>query len=101
MGARATGLGGAYVALANDATSLYWNPAGIVRAGERGAVNFGYTEWLAGTNLNFAGVVIQAGTLGALGLNFTALSMPDMLVRTEYEPEGTGEYFSALDLAMG
>lgn len=101
VGARATGMGGAYVALAKDATSLYWNPAGIVRAGERGAVNFGYTEWLAGTNLNFAGVVIQAGSFGALGLNFTALSMPDMLVRTEYEPEGTGEYFSAMDLAMG
>jgi hypothetical protein len=29
MGARATGLGGAFVAVADDATANYWNPAGI------------------------------------------------------------------------
>ena len=31
VGARALGLGGAYVALANDVTAGYWNPAGLVR----------------------------------------------------------------------
>lgn len=29
VGARSAGLGGAYVALVNDATSFYWNPAGL------------------------------------------------------------------------
>lgn len=29
LGARAMGMGGAYVALANDATAVYWNPAGL------------------------------------------------------------------------
>jgi hypothetical protein len=29
VGARALGLGGAYVALADDSTSTYWNPAGL------------------------------------------------------------------------
>jgi len=27
--------------------------------------------------------------------------MPDMKVRNEFEPEGTGEYFSAIDMALG
>ncbi len=31
VGGRALGLGGAYVALANDVTSGYWNPAGLAR----------------------------------------------------------------------
>jgi hypothetical protein len=31
VGGRALGLGGAYVALANDVTAGYWNPAGLVR----------------------------------------------------------------------
>src|SRR5512138_1973541 len=29
FGARATGMGGAYVSLANDYTAVFWNPAGL------------------------------------------------------------------------
>ena len=32
-GSRALGMGGAYVAVANDVTAGYWNPAGLVEAG--------------------------------------------------------------------
>ena len=36
VGARAAGMGGAFSALADDITALYWNPAGIARLkGER------------------------------------------------------------------
>src|SRR5262245_27426396 len=31
LGARALGMGGAFVAVANDATASYWNPAGLAR----------------------------------------------------------------------
>ena len=31
VGARALGMGGAFVALANDASATYWNPAGLVQ----------------------------------------------------------------------
>ncbi len=31
LGARATGLAGAYTAVADDATAYYWNPAGVAR----------------------------------------------------------------------
>jgi len=33
VGSRAIGMGGAFVALANDASALYWNPAGLARMG--------------------------------------------------------------------
>ena len=29
VGARALGMGGAFVAVANDVSAMYWNPAGI------------------------------------------------------------------------
>ena len=31
VGARASALGDAFVAIANDASALYWNPAGLVQ----------------------------------------------------------------------
>ena len=32
IGARAMGMGGAFVAVSDDASGLYWNPAGLVGA---------------------------------------------------------------------
>jgi hypothetical protein len=101
VGSRAIGMGGAYVAVANDVSSIYWNPAGLTGVGLGGGVSFVHTEWLAETNFDFAAAVIKAGKVGVFGLSFTSLSMPDMKVRSEFEPEGTGEFFSAIDLALG
>ncbi len=101
IGARAVGMGGSYVALAKDVSSFYWNPAGLTNVGINGAASFSHTQWLADTQLNFAGAVVRAGNLGVIGLSFTSLSMPEMQVRTEFEPEGTGEYFSAMDMSLG
>jgi hypothetical protein len=101
VGSRAIGMGGAYVALANDASSAYWNPAGLTQIGPRGAVSFSYTDWLADIRFNFANAIFKIERLGTFGFSFTSLSMPDMKVRTEDYPEGTGEFFSSLDLAMG
>jgi len=100
VGATASGMGGAYVSVANDATSLYWNPAGIARMENDEAI-FTHTNWIASTNLDYAALVLSLGEIGNLGFSYTSLSMPDMAVRTVDMPEGTGEYFSAGDLAVG
>ncbi|GAB4363070.1 MAG: type IX secretion system outer membrane channel protein PorV [Calditrichia bacterium] len=101
VGARAIGMGSAYVAAARDMSAIYWNPAGLSFVGPNGGVNFVHTEWLADMQFDFAAVAIRAGEIGTFGLSFTSLSMPDMKVRTEFEPEGTGELFSAMDMALG
>ncbi len=41
VGTRALGMGGAFVALSNDATAIYWNPAGL--AGQKSSVNLFFT----------------------------------------------------------
>lgn len=46
VGGRAVGLGETFVAIANDASALYWNPAGIVQFNEQQAI-FSHTEWVA------------------------------------------------------
>ncbi len=100
VGARAVGFGNAFVSLANDVTALYWNAAGIARAGLNEAT-LAHTSWIASTRFDFAGLVIPLGDFGTIGFSFTQLGMDDMKVRTVEMPEGTGEYFSAKDMAIG
>ncbi|MCP5064220.1 MAG: hypothetical protein GY936_17410, partial [Ignavibacteriae bacterium] len=41
VGTKALGMGGAFVGLANDATAIYWNPAGL--AGQKSSVDLFFT----------------------------------------------------------
>lgn len=100
VGPRAKGMGGAFVGLADDVSALYWNPAGIATL-EKNGLLFSHTEWLADVNFDFAGVTLKVGNFGTLGAFLTSVSIPEMKVRTVFEPEGTGEFFDAQDIAIG
>ena len=100
VGAAAIGMGSAYVGLSNDATSLYWNPAGTALLTQNEFVA-SHTNWIADTKFDFGGLVLPLGGFGTIGVSLTSLTMADMKVRTTDQPEGTGEYFSAGDLAIG
>ena len=100
VGARAIGMGGAFVATANDASALYWNPAGIARSSQMQFM-FMNTNWIADMKFNYAGLTFPLGAFGSMGAFLTALNYGDMAVRTVDQPEGTGEIFSASDLAVG
>jgi hypothetical protein len=100
VGASAVGMGSAFVSLANDATSQYWNPAGSAWLA-RSEVLAMHTNWIAGTRFDYASFILPLEDFGTLGVNFTSLNMDDMKVTTVEKPEGTGEYFSAGDLAVG
>lgn len=100
VGSRAVAMGGAFVAVADDATTLYWNPAGLSRLSKNGVVLI-HSEWLADIDFDFAGVTIPLGEYGTLGASLTALNMAEMEVRTMEKPEGTGEKFDAGDFAVG
>ncbi|MDZ7373688.1 MAG: PorV/PorQ family protein [candidate division KSB1 bacterium] len=96
VGARAVGMGGAFVAVANDATALYWNPGGIARLPRNELVVL-HTSWLADVSYDFAGLTLNLGNFGTVGASLAALNMGEMEVRTEQKPEGTGELFDAGD----
>ena len=100
VGARAIGMGGAFVAVANDATAIFWNPAGIARL-PRGEAILIHTNWLVETNFDFSGIVIPAGYMGSFAVSVTSLGTDEMEVRTVLKPEGTGEKFSYGDLSAG
>lgn len=100
VGSRAIGMGGAFVATANDASAMYWNPAGLGNLNQIEAM-FVHANWLADVTFDYAGVVFPLNQYGVLGVNLTMLNMGEMMVRTVDRPDGTGEYFDASDLAIG
>ena len=100
VGSRAIGMGGAFSGMADDATALYWNAAGLGRI-MRNEVILVHTNWLADIRYDFAGVVVPVGGFGSIGASVTVLSMDDMAERTIARPEGSGKFFSVGDLALG
>jgi len=98
IGPRATAMGSAFVAIANDATALYWNPAGISRMNAN-EMFIHHNEWLSDISLNYGSFVHQLPPYGTIGLSLTSLTMGEMKVRTEQLPDGTGEYFDANNIS--
>ena len=102
VGARAQAMGNAAMAMSNDPTALFWNPAALT--GMEGTVHvaFDHTGWLAGTQLDFVGVGFSMPGVGVVGLSVLSFQMvEDQPVRTVDQPEGTGEFYNASDLALG
>jgi long-subunit fatty acid transport protein len=100
VGARATGMGESFVAVANDISALYWNPAGLMQFPEVGA-HFSHSEWLVDLKHEYFGGVYRLGKHNAFGISVTSLHTEAMQKTTEFQPEGTGEYFKYGDLALG
>jgi len=90
VGARAVGMGGAFVAVADDATAIFWNPAGLSRLKSSEAIII-RTNWLVETYFDFAGFVSPLGRWGTVAASITSLSTDEMDVRTVQFQEGTGE----------
>jgi hypothetical protein len=101
VGARAMAMGGAYGAVANDASALYWNPAGI--AWINGVqCELMHNEWLVETFHDFAGLVVPLPSLrSTFGLCYSSLDYGEEQVRTVERPEGTGETYTGRDVAVG
>src|SRR5262245_48859985 len=56
VGARAAAMGEAFTPVADDATALYWNPAGIARI-EGNQVSLNHASWPADIGHEFVGSV--------------------------------------------
>ena len=100
MGARATGMGTAFVAIADDPTAMYWNPSGIADLQGFHFV-FDHTSWIADLAYEYFATTLNMGSIGTLGLNATASNYGEMKVTTVDFQDGTGEVFGVTDFAVG
>ncbi len=93
-------MGESYVAIANDVTALYYNPAGIVQF-KNPQIHFSHTSWLVDLQHEFAGAVYPISGSDAVGVSFISLHTDDMEITTETQPFGTGRYFRYGDIGIG
>ncbi len=79
-GARALGMGGAVTACVDDASSVYWNPAGMVMV-ERAEVALMHSEQFGDlADYDFASYVQQLPGTGSVGVGIVRFSVDDILI---------------------
>jgi long-subunit fatty acid transport protein len=105
VGGRALAMGEAYTAIADDASSVFWNPAGIANIGN-GDLFAGYTQWPADINLYSVALAkkmeLPVFGPGALAFSGTLLNTGLMNRTTEYDPDGAvSGTFAYEDYAFG
>ena len=99
VGSKASGMGGAFTSIANDATAMYWNPAGLSFNNTK-EVYFNHANWIADISFDYFGFTIPMNGKSTIGFNITSVTMDEMEV-TRYGNEDTGETFQAADYAIG
>lgn len=101
--ARALGMGEAYIAVSDDISSVYWNPAGLAKLYEKNLQSqamLSHTQWPADIMQEYFAFSKETN-YGMLALSGTVLHMAEMDVTDEYFWGPTGETFNASDLAVG
>ena len=99
--ARAAALGESVVASAKDASALFWNPA-LVAQTTGTQLGFYHTAYFVDVMLDYAAVSVPVpGSNFTIGASLQTLNSGDMDVTTEFQPFGTGQKFSLMDLAAG
>lgn len=100
VGARGVAMGESFVAVANDASALYWNPAGLMQF-EGNQLIAAHTEYVVDIRHEYLGAMYRLSENDVLGVSFSSLHMDDMEITTETQPYGTGRYFSFGDIGIG
>ncbi len=94
---RVVGLGGAFVALADDGDAIYWNPAGLSQL-VRPILTLTHYQGFIGTTNEYVNIVYPLGRFGALGADVFYSSVSDVTI---YDDFGLKSYELAnYDLVM-
>ncbi len=106
VGARAIGLGGSFVAVADDATAAYWNPAGLTRIPSH-AFSAMYADAFQANsggffskglvNYSFMNYVTRLNTRDTMGLSWIRMGIDDIPYTTFEDTNGNGILGDFLD----
>ncbi len=98
-GARALGLGGAFTAIADDATSTIWNPAGLPSV-EDLTITVSTAKLSFDRNHNFIGIVKKLSDKRALGFSVINVGVDDIPRRNNRDRAGDPFNFTSNAFAL-
>ncbi|MFI5252306.1 MAG: PorV/PorQ family protein [Bacteroidota bacterium] len=102
VGARGVALGESSLMSAVGVDALYWNPAGLSRAGRSTEAMFSFMSYFADIKVNYGAIGFDAGgDIGWFGISLKSLSFGDIPVTTEDYPDGTGSTYSPTFINFG
>jgi hypothetical protein len=100
VGARAVGMGETFVAVADDPSAIFWNPAGLASLQRREIVE-SHVEWPAEIRYDHITMVVPWHKLnGSFGVQLGVLGTK-IRETTELAPDGTGREFNYSDVVAG
>lgn len=85
VGARALGMGGAFVAIANDATAAYWNPAGLASLKQREITIMHASRFSGMVHSNFLNFVYPDKNGSAFGISWLRDGIDDIPKSTQLD----------------
>jgi hypothetical protein len=100
VGSRATSMGNAYTTIADDASAMYWNPAGTSRLTQLQAL-YSHYYYFADITYDYGCIAIPISGVGMAGAFFSYMNYGEIDRTTVDFPDGTGEQVSASSLAVG
>lgn len=98
-GVRAVGIGGGFVGVADDASAVYWNQAGLAHL-ENQEANLMHVTLFEGSMLDVATFVYPHPKLGGFGISFMRLGTGDIIKRENWDEIGKFSY-STWQLLLG
>jgi hypothetical protein len=107
VGARAFGMSNVHTAIANDVTSAYWNPAGLLNIRSKYEVALMHSEYFAGiAKYDYAGFATPIDSQSVIALSVIRFGVDD-IPDTRFLFDDAGnldynrlEYFGAVDYAF-
>jgi len=96
---RATGMGDAFVAIADDASAAYWNPAGLALLKNR-EILLNHIDWILETRHEYLAAAFPT-KLGTFAVSVTSVNYGEFEETTIDQYQGTGRTFDAGDLSVG
>lgn len=100
IGARAEGMGETFVAVANDPSAIYWNPAGLASL-QRRELSISHVQWPADIGYDHVTLTMPSRRFGGSFALQAGLLGTQIDETSELQPFGTGRTFSYSDFVTG